>query len=96
MTPGTTPVLALAIEVALVAVAVAMALCGWRLFRGPGPADRLLALDTLYVGTVAAVLLLGLRSGSAVLFEAALMIALLGFVSTVALARHLARGRLVE
>jgi multicomponent K+:H+ antiporter subunit F len=55
-----------------------------------------LAIDTLYLNTVALVILLGLRLGSELLFEAALVIAMLGFVATVALARFIARGDVVE
>jgi multicomponent K+:H+ antiporter subunit F len=88
--------LALALNFALGAVSVAMVLCAWRLLRGPEVPDRLLALDTLYINTVALVILLGLRWQTALLFEAALIIAMLGFVSTVALARYLSRGDVVE
>lgn len=89
-------ILAWALDFAFAAVAVAMALCGWRLLRGPSACDRLLALDTLYINTVALVILLGLRWRSALLFEAALIVAMLGFVSTVALARYVARGDVIE
>ncbi len=85
-----------ALNFALVAVSVAMVLCAWRLLRGPEVPDRLLALDTLYINTVALVILLGLRWQTALLFEAALIIAMLGFVSTLALARYLSRGDVVE
>lgn len=88
--------LTLALNFALGAVSVAMGLCAWRLLRGPEVTDRLLALDTLYINTVALVILLGLRWQTAVLFEAALIVAMLGFVSTVALARYLSRGDVVE
>ncbi len=88
--------LALALNFALGAVSVAMVLCAWRLLRGPEVTDRLLALDTLYINTVALVILLGLRWQTALLFEAALIVAMLGFVSTVALARYLSRGDVVE
>lgn len=88
--------LALALNFALAAVSVAMLLCAWRLLRGPETTDRVLALDTLYINAVALVILLGLRWQTALLFEAALIIAMLGFVSTVALARYLARGDVVE
>jgi len=64
--------------------------------RGPELTDRVLAIDTLYINTVALVILLGLRLGSDLLFEAALIIAMLGFVGTVALARYLARGDVIE
>ena len=85
-----------ALNFAFAAVGIAMALTGWRLLRGPDATDRVLALDTLYVNTVALVILLGLRFASTLLFEAALVIAMLGFIATVALARFLARGDVLE
>jgi len=85
-----------ALQFAIGAVALAMALTAWRLLRGPSATDRVLALDTLYVNTVALVILLGLRLGSDLLFEAALVIAMLGFIATVAVARFLARGYVME
>lgn len=88
--------LALALNFALGAVSLAMLLCAWRVLRGPEATDRVLALDTLYINAVALVILLGLRWQTSLLFEAALIIAMLGFVSTVALARYLARGDVVE
>lgn len=89
-------ILSLALDFATVAVALAMALCGWRVLQGPELPDRLLALDTLSVNAVALAVLLGMRWQTAVLFEAALIIAMLGFVSTVALARYLSRGDVIE
>lgn len=88
--------IAWALHFALAAVALAIALTAWRLLVGPEPTDRVLALDTLYVNTVALVILLGLQLGSVLLFEAALVIAMLGFIGTVALSRFLARGDVVE
>jgi len=85
-----------ALDFATGAVGLALLLCVWRLVRGPEATDRVLALDTMYVNVVALVVLLGIRQGSALYFEAALLIALLGFVSTVALARYLARGDVIE
>lgn len=85
-----------ALQVATAAVALATLLCGLRLWRGPSVADRILALDTLTINAVALVILLGLRWQTALLFEAALIIALLGFVATVALARFVARGDVIE
>jgi multicomponent K+:H+ antiporter subunit F len=86
----------LALDFATGAVGLALLLCLWRLLRGPEATDRVLALDTMYINVVALVVLLGLRDGSSVFFEAALLIALLGFASTVALARYLSRGDIVE
>jgi multicomponent K+:H+ antiporter subunit F len=89
-------VITLALWFAFACVGVAMLATAWRLLRGPVAVDRVLALDTLYVLVVALVVLLGLVQGSELLFEAALLVALLGFVSTVALARYLARGDVME
>lgn len=89
-------ILSLALDFATVAVGLAMVLCGWRVLTGPELPDRLLALDTLSVNAVALAILLGMRWQTAVLFEAALIIAMLGFVSTVALARFLSRGDVIE
>ncbi len=89
-------IITLALDLSLAAVALAMAVCGWRLLRGPSLVDRMLALDTLTINMVALVVLLGMRWGTPLLFEAALLIAMLGFVSTVALARFAVRGDVVE
>ena len=89
-------ILAWALNFAFGAVVLAMLLCAWRLLRGPEITDRLLALDTLYINAVVLVLLSGMQLRTDVLFEAALIIAMLGFVSTVALARHISRGELIE
>lgn len=77
-------------------IAIALGLTCWRLLRGPEPTDRVLALDTLYINTVGLVIVLGIRFASTLLFEAALVIAMLGFVATVALARFIARGDVLE
>lgn len=89
-------ILEIALNIALAAITVSMLLCGWRLLLGPETTDRLLALDTLYLNTVALIVVLGLRWNTALLFEAALLVAMLGFASTVALARYLSRGDVVE
>ena len=89
-------ILTWALNFALFAVVLAMLLCGWRLLRGPETTDRLLALDTLYINAVALVVLMGIKLRSDLLFEAALIIAMLGFVSTVALARYVSRGDVIE
>ncbi len=84
------------IAIAYVLVSGAFALSFWRLIRGPDAPDRILALDTLYVNTIALLVLLGIHLGSAIYFEAALLIAMMGFVGTVALAKYLLRGDLIE
>ena len=81
---------------AIIAFAVALALAAWRLLRGPSLADRILALDTLYIDSLALLVLLGMERQSQLYFEAALVIALLGFVGTVVLSKYLLRGDIVE
>ncbi len=89
-------ILVLSLDIAVGAVSLAMALCAWRLMRGPHITDRVLAIDTLYLNAVALVVLLGIRLQTPLLFEAALIMAMLGFASTVALARYLTRGDVIE
>lgn len=92
----TTGILALALDITVGAIALAMLLCTWRLVKGPESIDRVLAIDTLYVNTVALVLLLGIRMQTPLLFEAALIVAMLGFAATVGLSRYLTRGDVIE
>ena len=75
---------------------VAMAFATFRVLRGPRAQDRVLGLDTLYVTATMLLLTFGIRTGSILYFEAALIIALLGFVSTAALAKFLMRGEVIE
>ena len=82
----------LALAFAFTCFAIAFWLGALRLVRGPSVPDRILALDALYVNAVAIAILLGIRYDSAAYFEAALLIALIGFLSTVALARFVSRG----
>lgn len=89
-------VLGTALDIALSALALSMLLCGWRLLRGPTLTDRILAFDTLYLNAAGVVVLLGIRSRTELLFEAALIVAMLGFVGTVALARYVTRGDVIE
>ncbi|HVJ73469.1 MAG TPA: K+/H+ antiporter subunit F [Casimicrobiaceae bacterium] len=91
-----TPVLSFAIFATLTAYAVAMALAVYRLLRGPGAEDRVLALDFLYVNGMLALLVLGIRYASGMVFEAALVIAIAGGVSSAALAKFLLRGEAIE
>jgi multicomponent K+:H+ antiporter subunit F len=74
----------------------ALLLCAWRAWRGPAAEDRVLALDTLYVNAMLLVLSFGIRSGTSLYFEAALVMGLLGFVATAALAKFLLRGEVIE
>jgi multicomponent K+:H+ antiporter subunit F len=84
------------IAIALGLFAVAMALNLYRLLRGPSLPDRILALDTLYVNTIALLVLAGLREGSTLYFEAAVLIAMLGFASTVVLGKYVLRRDIIE
>ena len=92
----TTGILSVALDISVAAASIAVLLCIWRLIRGPQSIDRVLAIDTLYINTVALVIVLGIRLQTALLFEAALVVAMLGFVSTVAMARYLTRGDVIE
>ena len=88
--------LAAAIAIAAMMVGTALLLNLYRLLRGPDATDRILALDTLYINMVGMVVLLCLHTGSKLYFEAALVIALLGFVGTVALAKYLIAGDIIQ
>ena len=78
------------------AVAAAMLLNLYRLAAGPDVADRILALDTLSVNAVALIVLIDIALGSDLYFEAALLIAMIGFVGTVAFCKYVLRGDVIE
>ena len=73
-----------------------MACATFRVLWGPRAQDRVVGFDSLYVNTLLLLLVFGIGSGSTLYFEAALIVALLGFVSTVALAKFLLRGEVIE
>ena len=77
-------------------LAVAMAIVSIRMFRGPRAQDRIIGLDTLYVNALLLLITFGIATGRVVYFEAALVIGMLGFVATVALAKFLMRGEVIE
>jgi multicomponent K+:H+ antiporter subunit F len=81
---------------AFVCIGLALLLSLIRLVRGPGLADRILALDTMYINTIALLIVYGIYADLAIFFEAALLIALMGFISTVALCKYLLRGDIIE
>ncbi len=85
-----------AVSAAQLLIGAAMLLGAVRLLRGPRAQDRVLALDTMYANAMLLVLTFGIREGSALYFEAALVIGMLGFVSTAALAKFLLRGEVIE
>lgn len=68
----------------------------WRILRGPSAPDRIIGLDTMYINTIALLVLLGILFDDNSYFESALVIALMGFISTVALCKYLLRGDIVE
>lgn len=88
--------LELSIGFVLLCVLLAMLFCTVRLLIGPSAQDRVLALDTLWMCSMLLALVLGIRFGSVIYFEAAMLIALVGFVSTIALAKFLMRGEIIE
>ena len=90
-----TLVLGWSLVIAQVMLALAMAAAAFRIIRGPRAQDRVLGLDTLYVNAMLLLLTFGIRSGSTLYFEAALVIAMIGFVTTVALSKFLDRKSVV-
>lgn len=89
-------ILSWAVALAQIMLALAMSLACWRLLRGPRAQDRVLALDSLYLSAMLLLITFGIGSGSRFYFEAALVIGLLSFVATVALAKFLMRGEVIE
>jgi multicomponent K+:H+ antiporter subunit F len=79
-----------------VVVAVSQIMAMIRLWIGPGVGDRILALDTMFINAIALLVLIGVFQGTQIYFEAVLIIAMLGFVSTVAYARFVLRGDIIE
>lgn len=94
MTPA--ELMDIALIIALVTLAAGQVLTMVRLVMGPTSGDRILALDTMVINALGLVIVLGIHQGVKVYFEVALLIAMLGFVSTVALARFILRGDIIE
>ena len=88
--------LSIAIMIASTLVCLSLILNLWRLFKGPSRPDRILALDTMYINSIALIILFGISAGTNLYFEAALLIAMLGFVSTAAMCKYILRGDLIE
>ncbi len=91
-----TELLVWSIFLAQILLVLAMGCAVIRILRGPRAQDRVLGLDTLYVNATMLLLVFGIRTASTLYFEAALIIALLGFVSTAAIAKFLMRGEVIE
>lgn len=85
-----------ALEIAFGMVSLALLFNIFIVVRGPSLPDRILGLDTLYINSIALILLYGMIELSSIHFEAALLIAMLGFVSTAALCKYLIRGDIIE
>ena len=88
--------ISLALAFAFGCVGIALALNLWRLILGPHATDRILALDTMTINVIAMIVLFGVMEGSATYFEAALLLAMVGFIGTVAFCKFLLRGDIVE
>lgn len=91
-----TTLLEWSIAFAFICIVLAMVLCAIRLLLGPAAHDRVLALDTLWMTAMLLALMMGIRFGDLIYFDAAMLIALLGFVSTIALTKFLMRGEIIE
>ena len=89
-------ILIVSITIAQAMLVLAMALCLFRMVRGPRAQDRVIGLDAFYVAGMLLLITLGVRTASTHSFEASLIMALLGFASTVALAKFLMRGEVIE
>lgn len=86
----------IAVQIGFVAVSLSMLLNLYRLAVGPDVLDRVLALDTLVINAIALIVLIDIALRTATFFESALLIAMLGFVSTVAFCRFILRGNVIE
>jgi multicomponent K+:H+ antiporter subunit F len=89
-------ILSWSLLLALVLLGAAMVIAAVRMLRGPRAQDRIMAFDAFYVNAMLLLLVFGMRTGSTLYFEAALVIALLGFIATLALAKFLMRGEIIE
>ncbi len=86
----------IAFKITFVGIVVAQIMSMIRLVIGPSVGDRILALDTMVVNAIGLIVLLGIAQGTRIYFEVTLIIAMLGFVSTVAYARFVLRGDIIE
>ncbi len=91
-----TEIMAWSVIAAFMMVGLSQIMAMIRLWIGPSTGDRILALDTMFINAIGLIVLLGIYQGTQIYFEAALIIAMLGFVSTVAYARFVLRGDIIE
>ena len=85
-----------ALNFGFIAVSLALLMNLWRAVAGPAVMDRVLAVDTMVINNIALIILFGIQAGSTIYFEAALLMAMFSFVSTVAYCRFLLRGDVIE
>lgn len=88
--------LRIAVITALVMFSLSVLLNLFRMVRGPDLPDRILSLDSLYMNAIAIIILLGIYLSSTMFFEAAMLIAMMGFVGTVAVCKYVLRGNIIE
>lgn len=96
MNPALMNPVMIAVDFALVCYALSMCIIFVRLLRGPNAEDRVLALDAMFIQGMLTVLVLGISLGSELYFDVALLIALFGFAGSVAMAKFLMRGEVIE
>jgi multicomponent K+:H+ antiporter subunit F len=89
-------ILSVSVMIAQLMLVLAMAIVSFRMLRGPRAQDRIIGLDALYINAMLLLLTFGISTGRVIYFEAALVIGMLGFVSTLALAKFLMRGEVIE
>ncbi|WOE30604.1 MULTISPECIES: monovalent cation/H+ antiporter subunit F [unclassified Acinetobacter] len=89
-------ILSYALAICMIAITLSMLLCLIRLIMGPSIVDRLLALDTLFLNAICLMVILGIYWATSSLFEGALLVAMLGFVSTAALARYFTTSHVID
>jgi multicomponent K+:H+ antiporter subunit F len=93
---SSTAILSISVVISQIFLVLAMAIVSIRILRGPRAQDRIIGLDTLYINAMLLLVTFGISTGRLLYFEAALVIGMLGFVSTVALAKFLMRGEVIE
>jgi multicomponent K+:H+ antiporter subunit F len=89
-------ILEFGLTTAMIFLGLAMICAAWRIIRGPRAQDRVLGMDVLYLNGMLLAVVFGLRTGVDLYFEAALVIGMLGFAATVAMAKFLMRGEVIE
>lgn len=89
-------ILQIALQAGFAMIALSALLNLYRMLRGPDLPDRIVALDTLYINTIALLVLAGIHFDSSAYFESALVLAAVGFVTTIALCKYLLRGDIIE